>query len=289
VIPAVIALWFRLTIIGSPRYTADVSGDTAKAASELKRYLLKSHEIGLVSATAVTVDNVAYSHPPVRRSTSSGARSGPLSTAIDTTHAETQPLSRRSVGAVSVGPAEGEHEAHPLTHTSSGAISVESGARSDDGSAHYDTSREEHGLPRSRPAALEGPSAPFPTDPRPMSQQVSPGYMPGELDHTQFGTAPYRDDPEADIEYATNRLSGHPSMQLFMTSNVQALPQEIPINGSTMVYTDDNKQPPPPSWKDFKDYFWHKGNLRTLMATSICWFCVDLPCKYALFEFVVYV
>jgi hypothetical protein len=63
VIPAVIALWFRLTIIESPRYTADVSGDTAKAASELKRYLLKSHEIGLVSATAVTVDNVAYSHP----------------------------------------------------------------------------------------------------------------------------------------------------------------------------------------------------------------------------------
>jgi MFS transporter, PHS family, inorganic phosphate transporter len=31
------------------------------------------------------------------------------------------------------------------------------------------------------------------------------------------------------------------------------------------------------SWEDFKAYFWHKGNLRTLMVTSLCWFCVDLP------------
>src|ERR1700761_4661859 len=35
VIPAVLALWFRLTIIESPRYTADVGRDTQKAASEL--------------------------------------------------------------------------------------------------------------------------------------------------------------------------------------------------------------------------------------------------------------
>src|SRR5450432_2893859 len=39
VIPAFIALWFRLTIIESPRYTADVGKDSLKAASEVSRYL----------------------------------------------------------------------------------------------------------------------------------------------------------------------------------------------------------------------------------------------------------
>lgn len=34
IIPAVIAIWFRLTIIESPRYTADVGRDSRKAASE---------------------------------------------------------------------------------------------------------------------------------------------------------------------------------------------------------------------------------------------------------------
>lgn len=41
--------------------------------------------------------------------------------------------------------------------------------------------------------------------------------------------------------------------------------------------TVQNVVPPPPSWKDFKKYFWHDGNLRTLMATSLCWFYLDLP------------
>ena len=45
--------------------------------------------------------------------------------------------------------------------------------------------------------------------------------------------------------------------------------------------TEENKPPPEPSWKDFKKYFWHDGNLRTLLATSFCWFCIDLPCKLA--------
>ena len=35
--------------------------------------------------------------------------------------------------------------------------------------------------------------------------------------------------------------------------------------------------PPPPSWTDFKVYFWHHGNIRILLATSTAWFAVDLP------------
>lgn len=49
--------------------------------------------------------------------------------------------------------------------------------------------------------------------------------------------------------------------------------------------TEENNPPPEPSWKDFKKYFWHDGNLRTLLATSFCWFCVDLPCKSTSFRF----
>lgn len=45
--------------------------------------------------------------------------------------------------------------------------------------------------------------------------------------------------------------------------------------------TEENKPPPELSWKAFKKYFWQDGNLRTLLATSFCWFCVDLPCKLA--------
>jgi PHS family inorganic phosphate transporter-like MFS transporter len=40
---------------------------------------------------------------------------------------------------------------------------------------------------------------------------------------------------------------------------------------------EQQELPPAPSWKDFKKYFWHDGNLRTLIATSFCWFCLDLP------------
>jgi hypothetical protein len=40
---------------------------------------------------------------------------------------------------------------------------------------------------------------------------------------------------------------------------------------------EQQELPPEPSWKDFKKYFWHDGNLRTLIATSFCWFCLDLP------------
>jgi PHS family inorganic phosphate transporter-like MFS transporter len=35
-------------------------------------------------------------------------------------------------------------------------------------------------------------------------------------------------------------------------------------------------QPPQASWSDIVDYFWHQGNYRTLVATSLSWLCLDL-------------
>ncbi|KAF7903880.1 hypothetical protein EAF00_001214 [Botryotinia globosa] len=55
VIPAVIALWFRLTIIESPRYTADVGRDSRKAASELSRYLPSEIDSALASTTSIEI------------------------------------------------------------------------------------------------------------------------------------------------------------------------------------------------------------------------------------------
>lgn len=135
VIPAVVALWFRLTIIESPRYTADVSGDSRKAASELNRYL-----------------------PTETDSTSSSS----------SVNMENSPLNRRT---------------------------------SDEGTT------------------LRNPSGGNSQPP-----------------------------PENDDDLEDGALED----------------------------ADENKAPPAPSWRDFKDYFWHEGNIRTLAATSLCWFLVDL-------------
>lgn len=142
VIPAVIALWFRLTIIESPRYTADVSGDSRKAAAELQRYL------------------------PVE-----GTSIASSSSSIDMTM-ENNPLNRRTTNFRS----------------------------SEDG------------------ATLQYPSS-------------LPSNRAEEMDD--------------DLEDAASEPEGM-------------------------------KAPPEPSWKDFKNYFWHNGNIRTLVATSLCWFFVDL-------------
>jgi len=141
VIPAVIALWFRLTIIESPRYTADVGGDSGKALSELNRYL------------------------PSEQSTVS---------------------SSSSIQVV----AEPEQATQRLS-----AISA----------SEDDTT----------------------------------------LRNTSGGNSQLRQ---------TNDNPENPSFE--EDGELQA--------------------PPEPSWEDFKDYFWHHGNLRTLMATSLCWFFVDL-------------
>lgn len=138
VIPAVIALWFRLTIIESPRYTADVGRDSKKAASELNRYLPSEIESAATSTTSIEIQPQLR----FRGSTTNGHR---------------------------------------------------------------------------RPSSINS---------------------------------------QGDVEHMGD--DSHLEDQILATAN-------------------DNKPPPVPSWEDFKDYFWYKGNLRTLIATSMCWFCVDLP------------
>ncbi|PQE31248.1 hypothetical protein CJF32_00001827 [Rutstroemia sp. NJR-2017a WRK4] len=138
VIPALLALWFRLTIIESPRYTADVGRDSNKAASELNRYLLAEPDSEAASVTS-------------RR---------PLD----------QPRLRQ-----------------PGAHWNGRTTSFDS-----------------------------------------QGQQTD-------------------------------------------------IPRELHIEEQIMAAESENKPPPAPSWEDFKDYFWTKGNLRTLITTSLCWFGVDLP------------
>jgi len=40
--------------------------------------------------------------------------------------------------------------------------------------------------------------------------------------------------------------------------------------------SDEIPQPPQASWTDIKEYFWHQGNYRTLVATSLTWLSLDL-------------
>ncbi|CAG8978486.1 hypothetical protein HYALB_00005061 [Hymenoscyphus albidus] len=68
VIPAVIALWFRLTIIESPRYTADVARDSKKAASELQGYLLSQAQAA--SSTSIGIAGMEHNAHRLRRTTS---------------------------------------------------------------------------------------------------------------------------------------------------------------------------------------------------------------------------
>src|SRR5580700_6502346 len=58
IIPAFVALWFRLTIIESPRYTADVGRDSRKAMAELSHY--QGQVAGSASGSA-TVSTTAIS------------------------------------------------------------------------------------------------------------------------------------------------------------------------------------------------------------------------------------
>ncbi|CZT47243.1 related to high-affinity phosphate permease, phosphate-repressible [Rhynchosporium secalis] len=199
VIPAVIALWFRLTIIESPRYTADVGQDSKKAASELHRYLLMQAEPAGVTSTSV---NVIRQDMEMQRRTSSGAVSGTMS---EESGQESRPPSPHRITRVEIpgGDATIKDRTQETVHVFS---PLSPSAMSENGQCFHNLSTMQHGL----------------------DTVISPfeRYEP-------FG-------PHTD--------------------------QVIHILA-----------PPPPSWQDFKQYFWHEGNLRTLMACSFCWFCLDLP------------
>lgn len=198
VIPAVIALWFRLTIIESPRYTADVGQDSKKAASELHRYLLMQAEPAGATSTSLNI------HP-------------------DTTRR------RISSGAVS------------------GAMSDESGQASRSPSPRSVTRVE-----------LPGGDTVVKTDQQETVRVFSLPPPPGTSEQGQSNNlaSPQQGNGNGNI---LSPFEGHDPFRQDLEQTVQ------------------NVVPPPPSWKDFKKYFWHDGNLRTLMATSLCWFYLDLP------------
>jgi len=193
VIPAVVALWFRLTIIESPRYTADVGRDTRKAASELDRYLLM----------------------------------------------QTAGLSTMSV--------INNQEGHPLRR-----ISTDSGVASDDGSPEPDRSRSPY--------------------------EVSPPPPNDHGDGNGFGksTVVRSISIHSGAASEERHVSGA-SSPTYQQRNTNQSPEVHFLEVPQLEAAEEIHTPPAPSWKDFKQYFWHEGNLRTLIATSFCWFCVDLP------------
>lgn len=191
VIPAVIALWFRLTIIESPRYTADVGQDSKKAAAELNQYLLiqaQDAEAAGSSTSAINLNPEFLGGSSTRRPSSAPA---------------------------SISPNDG-HFAARTSQVS--PFDVHRSRTSADDQDHADE-LPILGLP---PAALSDG----------VHLEISP------------------------------RLDADFSIQASNQSDDD---------------TTDPAIPPPPSWKDFKQYFWHDGNLRTLIATAVSWFCVDLP------------
>jgi PHS family inorganic phosphate transporter-like MFS transporter len=49
-----------------------------------------------------------------------------------------------------------------------------------------------------------------------------------------------------------------------------------PIFPLSVMDSDEMSQSPQASWSDIKEYFWHQGNYRTLVATSLSWLSLDL-------------
>jgi PHS family inorganic phosphate transporter-like MFS transporter len=186
VIPAVLALWFRLNIIESPRYTADVGRDTQKAASELKRYLMLRAQSPAGAASSSSID-------------------------IVTPHQGTGVRHSGSGEASEIGPERYE------TNNHSGRPSAE-------------VLTFDEGVP------VQGT--------RPLS-------------------GAYSDDVHSQRSLALSDHGEHTERQ-----RNEHVDHENAINGNS---------PPVPSWVEFKQYFWHDGNLRTLIATSFCWMALDLP------------
>lgn len=202
VIPAVIALWFRLTIIESPRYTADVGQDSKKAASELHRYLFLQAQPMVATSTSVSVLGNTQIAPTQRR-TSSGAVSGVMS---DESGQASRPPSPYSIHRVGQPAEEGANK-------------------------HIQLENDVRAIPEPGRLGVN-----------------ENGQLQHHLTPTQHGTYPNFLQFEG-LDPFNRQIEGR----------------------------EQNPAPPPPSWQDFKKYFWHDGNLRTLIATSLCWFYLDLP------------
>ncbi|TIA14531.1 inorganic phosphate transporter [Aureobasidium pullulans] len=92
-----------------------------------------------------------------------------------------------------------------------------------------------------------------------------------------------RDDHQAAIDVNRYFYSGdHISTRSFDPSQHDH-DDEIHVEGTnesihpmSIMEPDEVFQPPQASWSDIVDYFWHQGNYRTLVATSLTWLSLDL-------------
>ncbi|TIA17890.1 inorganic phosphate transporter [Aureobasidium pullulans] len=92
-----------------------------------------------------------------------------------------------------------------------------------------------------------------------------------------------RDDHQAAIDVNRYFYSGdHISTRSFDPSQHDH-DDEIHVEGTnesihpmSNMEPDEVSQPPQASWSDIVDYFWHQGNYRTLVATSLTWLSLDL-------------
>ncbi|TIA51236.1 inorganic phosphate transporter [Aureobasidium pullulans] len=92
-----------------------------------------------------------------------------------------------------------------------------------------------------------------------------------------------RDDHQAAIDVNRYFYSGdHISTRSFDPSQHDH-DDEIHVEGTnesiqpmSIMEPDEVSQTPQASWSDIVDYFWHQGNYRTLVATSLTWLSLDL-------------
>jgi PHS family inorganic phosphate transporter-like MFS transporter len=92
-----------------------------------------------------------------------------------------------------------------------------------------------------------------------------------------------RDDHQAAVDVDRYFFSGdHFSTEdrdSFQQDNEHKLHVGEPNNSIfplSVMDSDERSQSPQASWSDIKEYFWHQGNYRTLVATSLTWLSLDL-------------
>ena len=191
---AAAAVWFRLTIIESPRYTSEVAQDDLRAVVDVYRYYQGSHSTVEVESSDTESESGAEPQPPA--SSSTGLQEEDV----------TQQNSYPNVKEV--------HSGQEITHN---------------------------------------------------VQPVDGVVMPN---HT-----PYTDTRvESTIEEAGRNRQ--PSVS---TTRVGPTEQLAHIGNEHRTWDGPENNFWGTFWRYFKDYYWHRGNLRTLFATALCWAFLDLP------------
>ncbi|KAH0350067.1 MFS general substrate transporter, partial [Aureobasidium melanogenum] len=92
-----------------------------------------------------------------------------------------------------------------------------------------------------------------------------------------------RDDHQAAVDvnryfYSGDHFSTRSRVSFQQDHEDEINSEEVnnPIFPLSVMDTEEVHQPPQASWIDVKDYFWHQGNYRTLVATSLTWLSLDL-------------